>query len=70
MRREAAVLPSWLTKKNLEVAAGCAGAVAVLLFPASLITLGIGAALGYKGRSWIKENIVDNISQIGGEVIR
>ncbi|BDF70939.1 hypothetical protein CE91St41_18320 [Oscillospiraceae bacterium] len=63
-------MPSWLTKKNLEVAAGCAGAVAVLLFPASLITLGIGAALGYKGRSWIKENIVDNISQIGGEVIR
>ena len=63
-------MPSWLTKKNLEVAAGCAGAVAVLLFPASLITLGIGAVLGYKGRGWIKENIVDNISQIGGEVIR
>ena len=60
-------MPSWLTKRNLEVAAGCAGAAAVLLFPGSLITLGIGAALGYRGRDWIRENI---ISQIGGEDIR
>lgn len=47
-------MPSWLTKRNLELAAGCAGAVAVLLFPGSLITLGLGAVLGYRGRDWLK----------------
>lgn len=47
--------PSWCTKRNLELAAGCAGAVAVLLFPASLITLGLGAVLGYRGRNWLEQ---------------
>ena len=46
-------MPSWLTGRNLALAAGCAGAIAVVLFPASLITLGLGAALGYKGSSWL-----------------
>ena len=43
-------MPSWLTKQNLKLAAGAAGCTAVLLSPASLITLGLGAALGYMGR--------------------
>lgn len=45
--------PAWCTKRNLELAAGCAGAVAVLLFPASLFTLGLGAVLGYRGKNWL-----------------
>ena len=53
MRREAVPMPSWLTGRNLAMAAGCAGAIAVVLFPASLVTLGLGAVLGYKGREWL-----------------
>lgn len=48
-------MPSWLTKRNLELAAGCAGLVAVLLSPASLITLGLGAVLGYRGRDCLNQ---------------
>ena len=36
-------LPS---KQTVYVAVGCAAAIGVLLFPASLITLGAGAVLG------------------------
>ena len=42
-------------KRTLCLAAGCAAAVGVLLFPASLITLGAGAVLGYKGRDWLRQ---------------
>jgi len=41
-------------KRNLGLAAACTGGVAVLLFPASLVTLGLGVALGYKGQDYIK----------------
>ena len=42
------------SKRTLYLAAGCAAAVGVLLFPASLITLGAGAVLGYKGSTWLR----------------
>ena len=38
------------TKRSLTIAAVCAGGAAVVLFPASLVTLGLGAVLGYRGR--------------------
>lgn len=41
-------------KRDLGLAAACTGGVAVLLFPASLLTLGLGVALGYKGKEHIK----------------
>jgi len=43
-------LPS---KQTVYVAVGCA--IGVLLFPASLITLGAGAVLGYKGCNWLRQ---------------
>lgn len=43
------------TKRNLALAAACTGGLAVLLAPASVITLGLGVALGYKGQDYIKE---------------
>lgn len=48
-------MPTWMTMRNLELAAGCAGVAAILLFPASLITLGLGVALGAKGKAWLSE---------------
>lgn len=48
-------MPSWLNKRNLGLAAGAAGTLALLLFPGSVITLGIGAALGYRGREWMEQ---------------
>jgi len=41
------------TKRNLKIAGACTAGVAVLLYPAALVTLGIGAALGYHGRDTI-----------------
>lgn len=46
-------MPTWLTGRKLALAAGCAGAAAVVLFPGSLITLCLGGVLGYKGRDWL-----------------
>lgn len=46
-------MPSWLSGRNLALAAGCAGAVAAVLFPGSLLTLGLGGVLGYKGHDWL-----------------
>lgn len=46
--------PDWINKKNLGIAAACAGGVALLIYPASIITLGLGAALGYKGKDWLR----------------
>lgn len=43
------------TKRNLALAAACTGGLAVLLAPASVITLALGVALGYKGQDYIKE---------------
>ena len=42
-------------KRNLGLAAACTGGIAVLLYPASLITLGLGLALGYKGQDYIRD---------------
>ncbi|HJB57999.1 MAG TPA: hypothetical protein H9714_10675 [Candidatus Flavonifractor intestinipullorum] len=42
-------------KGYLTMAAGAAGALALLLFPASVLTLGVGAVLGYHGRAWVEE---------------
>lgn len=41
-------------KGHLTLAAACAGGMALLLAPASVITLGLGVAMGYKGRDYIK----------------
>lgn len=49
-------------KKYLGLAAACTGGVAVLLFPGSVVTLGLGIALGYKGRDQIR-----SIIEGGGE---
>ena len=49
-------LPTWLNKKNLGIAAACAGGMALLLYPASMITLGLGAVLGYKGKDWFRQH--------------
>ncbi len=42
------------TKRNLALAAACTGGMAVLLAPASVVTLALGVALGYKGQDYIK----------------
>lgn len=42
-------------KRDLALAAACTGGVAILLAPASVVTLALGVALGYKGRDYIKE---------------
>lgn len=49
------VLLSERNKRNIGLATGAVGALALLLFPASIITLGIGAALGYRGRTWVEQ---------------
>ncbi len=41
-------------RRNLGLAAACTGGLAVLLAPASVITLGLGLALGYKGQDYIR----------------
>ena len=41
-------------RRNLGLAAACTGGVAVLLFPATVITLGVGVALGYQCRQGIQ----------------
>ncbi len=41
-------------KRDLALAAACTGGVAVLLAPASVVTLAIGLAAGYKGQDYIK----------------
>ncbi len=43
------------TKRNLALAAACTGGMAVLLAPASVVTLALGVALGYKGQDYIKD---------------
>ena len=43
-----------LNKKTLYTAVLCLGGAAVLLHPASLFTLGMGAVLGCRGKDWIK----------------
>lgn len=43
------------TKRNLVLAAACTGGVAILLAPASVITLALGTVLGYKGKDYIKK---------------
>ena len=48
----------WMTGMTAAVlclAAGCAAAIGLVLFPASLITLGAGAFLGYKGCNWLRQ---------------
>ncbi len=42
-------------RRNLILAGACTGGLAVLLAPASVVTLGLGVALGYKGQAYIKE---------------
>lgn len=42
------------TKGHLALAAACTGGMALLLAPASIVTLGLGVAVGYKGREHIK----------------
>lgn len=39
---------------HLALAAACTGGMALLLAPASIVTLGLGVALGYKGRDYIR----------------
>lgn len=48
-------MPSWINRQTLGWAAGAAGGLALMLFPGSVITLGIGIALGYRGRSWLEQ---------------
>lgn len=54
-RREAAFLLSEETKRYLALAAACTGGMAILLAPASVVTLALGTALGYKGKDSIKD---------------
>lgn len=42
------------TRRNLKIAGACTAGVAVLLYPAALVTLGLGLALGYKGQDAIR----------------
>lgn len=56
MGKEAVCLFSELseeTKRSLGIAAACTGGLAVLLAPASVITLAIGVAVGYGGKEYI-----------------
>ncbi len=43
------------TKRSLLLAGACTGGLALLLAPASVVTLGLGVALGYKGPEYIKK---------------
>lgn len=54
--KEAAILFSELseeTRRSLTLAAACTGGLAVLLAPASVVTLAIGVAVGYGGKEYI-----------------
>ena len=42
-------------KHSLALAGACTGGMALLLAPASAITLALGVAVGYKGQHYIKE---------------
>ncbi len=53
-RKEAAFLLSDELKRDLALAAACTGGIAILLAPASVVTLGLGVALGYTGKDRIK----------------
>lgn len=46
-----------LDKKTLRTAALCIGGAAILLHPASLAALGLGAWLGYRGRDWLQTTL-------------
>lgn len=50
-------MPPYLNGTTLRTAALCIGGFAVLLHPASLVTLGVGAWLGYRGRNWLETNL-------------
>ena len=50
-------MPFQVDRKTLQTAALCVAGVAVLLHPASLAALGLGAWLGYKGRDWLQTNL-------------
>lgn len=50
-------MPFQVDRKTLQTAALCVAGVAVLLHPASLAALGLGAWLGYKGRDWFQTNL-------------
>lgn len=41
-------------KGHLALAVACTGGMALLLAPASIITLSLGVVLGYKGKEHIK----------------
>lgn len=49
-------------KRYLALAAACTGGMAILLAPASVVTLALGAAAGYKGKDYIK-NLLEGGSQ-------
>jgi len=42
-------------RRNLKIAGACTAGVAVLLYPAALVTLGVGVALGYRGQDRIRD---------------
>ena len=41
-------------KRDLALAGVCTGGLAILLAPASVVTLGLGVAIGYKGQDYIR----------------
>jgi len=49
-------LPPYVNGSTLRTAALCMGGLAVLLHPVSLVTLGVGVWLGYRGREWLRTN--------------
>ena len=56
------ILLSEEMKGYLALAAACTGGMAVLLAPTSIVTLGLGVALGYKGKDYI-----GNLLEGGGQ---
>lgn len=48
------------SKKTLKTAAACAAGAAVLIFPGSVLMLGVGAALGYWGHSKVEQFLSDS----------
>ena len=43
------------TKHSLVLAGACTGGMALLLAPASVVTLALEVAVGYKGQRYIKD---------------
>jgi len=41
-------------RRDLKIAGACTAGVAMLLYPAALIALGAGVALGYQGKEKIR----------------